>query len=466
MPVDYSNVATTQPASTQPVAATRPTAPINLSLWWKTFDDPILNNLIDRAVSANLDLQVAIARLRQARAQYGVVYAGLFPEVDATGNITRQRVSPNGPALIDVPRTVTEPTAGGGTKQVPTHFSPTYSLFQAGFDSTWEMDVFGGQKRDVESAEADIQAADEDVRDALVSLLAETARNYIEYRALQRRLALVYQDINTEQQTVEVTRARFKAGLTSDLDVARAEAQVKTTAAELPQFRGELEASLQTLAVTLGTTSDTIRAELTDTKPIPIGPPNVPVGLPSELLRRRPDVRAAERRIASASAQIGVATAELFPNFSLTGTLGFQSTHFKSWFNAHSGYWSIGPSVNWPVLDWGRIKSNIHVQEAITQQNLLIYQKTVLQAISDVETSLNNYANERDRRNQLADAVNAQQRALDLANQLYKQGVGEFLDVLDAQRSLFLAQDTLAQSDQAVSSDLVSLYKALGGGWE
>lgn len=452
MPAAFDN-ATTQPvASTQPT--TRPTTrPVDLARWWMDFRDPVLNSLIRRAISANLDLKIATARLRQARAQYGVTSAGNYPEVDIDGSATRQRNSINGPELSSVP------------SSAKSHVNPRYNLFQASFDASWELDIFGGQRRAVESAGADVQAAVENRRDALVSLLAETARNYIDYRALQRRLALTQQNIVSEEQSVKVTRARFSAGLTSDLDVARAEAQVKTTAAQLPAFREQLEASLQTLAVTLGTRGSDLRAELSPIEPIPMGTANLPVGLPSDLLRRRPDIRAAERQLASATAQIGVATADLFPKFSLTGSLGLQSEKLANFTDYGSRFWSIGPSVSWPIFSAGRIQANIHVQNAIQEQMLDSYKKTVLQALSDVETSLNAYTNERERRDQLADAVTAQQRALDLANQLYTQGVGEFLDVLDAQRSLFAAQDSLAQSDQAVASDLVSLYKALGGGW-
>jgi NodT family efflux transporter outer membrane factor (OMF) lipoprotein len=460
LPAQYAFRAATQPATTQPVAVQAP--PIRLAEWWRSFNDPILNDLINHAVQANLDLKIATARLIQARAQYGITYAGLFPTVDVDGTATRQRVSLNGPDFIDVPTTVTN-SAG---KQVPVHFNNTYDLFQAGFDATWELDIFGGQKRAVESAKADIESSWESRNDVLVSLLAETARNYIEYRAFQRRLDLTQQDIRSEEESVTVTRQRFRAGLTNDLDVARAEAEVTTTTAQLPDLTRQMDASLQTLAVTLGTDAQSLETELGPVRPIPVAPPNVPVGLPSDLLRRRPDVRAAERQIASATAQIGVATAELFPQFTLTGSLGLQSDHFKSIGNFNSRYWSIGPSVSWPLFDAGKIRSNIALQKAITAEKWANYQKTVLQALSDVETALESYTNERDRRVQLAKSVQALQRALDLANQLYKQGVGEFLDVLDAERSLFTAEDLLAQSDQAVSADLVSLYKALGGGWD
>jgi outer membrane protein, multidrug efflux system len=448
MPAGYMLHATTLPttASTQPAIAPPPPS---LTGWWRSFNDPILNDLIVRAVHANLDLRIATARLRQARAQYGITSSVLYPEVDFDPSFTRQRASGNGPILGSVPSSV----------------SPIYNLYQVGFDATWELDVFGGERRAIESASADIEVAWQNRNDVLLSLLAETARNYIEYRALQRRLELTHENIVSEQQSIDVSTSRFKAGLTSNLDVVRAEAQATSTTAQLPALTGQMQGSLETLAVTLGTDAQSLAAELGPVQPIPVGPPDVPLGLPSDLLRRRPDIRAAERQLASATAQIGVATADLFPKFTLTGSLGLQSTHFKSIGDYNSRYWSIGPSVSWPIFDAGRIHSNIVLQKAITEEKYANYQKTVLQALSDVETALSSYENERQRRVQLAQSADALERALTLATQLYKQGVGEFLDVLDAQRSLFAAQDALAQSDQAVSSDLVSLYKALGGGW-
>jgi outer membrane protein, multidrug efflux system len=469
MPVGYMLHATTLPttASTQPTVAP---PPANLVGWWRSFNDPILNDLIVRAVHANLDLRIATARLRQARAQYGITSSALYPEVDFDPSYTRQRVSGNGPNNIAFPSVlhgntdtfpvtpVTTTIPGGG-------FNQTYNLFQVGFDATWELDVFGGERRAIESANDDIQAAWQNRNDVLLSLLAETARNYIEYRALQRRLDLTHQNITSEQQSIDVSTARFKAGLTSNLDVVRAEAEATTTTAQLPALTGQMQGSLETLAVTLGTDAQALQEELGGVQPIPVGSPEVPLGLPSDLLRRRPDIRQAERQLASATAQIGVATADYFPKFTLTGTLGLQSEHFKSIGNFNSRYWSVGPSVSWPIFDAGRIHSNVVLQKAITEEKYANYQKTVLQALSDVETALSSYENERQRRVQLALSADALQRALNLATQLYKQGVGEFLDVLDAQRSLFAAQDALAQSDQMVSSDLVSLYKALGGGW-
>jgi multidrug efflux system outer membrane protein len=464
MPVGYMLHATTLPTadSTQPTIAPPPP---NLTGWWRSFNDPILNDLIVRAVHANLDLRIATARLRQARAQYGITSSALYPEVDFDPSYTRQRVSANGPDYLAFPTSLVDPNGPKPIKIPGGGFNQTSNLFQVGFDATWELDIFGGERRSIESANDDIQAAWQNRNDTLLSLLAETARNYIEYRALQRRLELTHQNIISEQQSIDVSTARFKAGLTSNLDVVRAEAQATTTTAQLPELTGQMQGSLETLAVTLGTDAQSLQEELGPVQPIPVGSPEVPLGLPSDLLRRRPDVRAAERQLASATAQVGVATADYFPKFTLTGTLGLQSEHFKSIGNFNSRYWSIGPSVSWPIFDAGRIHSNVVLQKAKVEEQYANYQKTVLQALSDVETALSSYENERQRRVQLARAADAQQKALNLATQLYKQGVGEFLDVLDAERELFAAQDTLAQSDQMVSSDLVSLYKALGGGW-
>jgi NodT family efflux transporter outer membrane factor (OMF) lipoprotein len=450
MPAGYFNTPTTAPTTR---SATRPvtTQPADVTQWWKTFADPALDALIARSVESNLDLRSAEARIREARALYGVARADLYPQVNVGANASRNRFSVGSSPAI----------SGPGVRGI----SPEYSLFQAGFDASWELDVFGGNRRATEAARADIGAAVEGGRDVLVTLLSETARNYVNYRALQRRIALTNENIRSQQQTVELTRARFNAGLTSDLDVARAEAQVSTTRAQLPALEAAKEATLQTLGVLLGGMGD-LRGTLDATRPIPQSPPRVPVGLPSDLLRRRPDVRRAERELAASTARIGVATADLFPKFTITGSLGQQSSQFKHIADAGSTFWSIGPGVSWPIFDAGRIRSNIRVQNARQEQAAANYEKTVLIALSDVETSLNAFGNEQRRRDELQDAVNSQQRAVDLANQLYSRGLGDFLSVLDAERALFASQDALALSDQAVSANLVSLYKAMGGGWE
>jgi NodT family efflux transporter outer membrane factor (OMF) lipoprotein len=450
---------TTQPVTTRPTtneSAQAPTTqPVDLAQWWTSFNDPLMNQLMDEAMRSSLDLKLATARIREARAQRGVVAADYYPQVSANGRYTRSKGSEN------LGQFGFSTTPGGGAS-----FGEAQDLWQAGFDASWEIDVFGGTRRAVEAANADIDAAVEDRRDVLVTLLSEVGRNYIELRSAQRQYKVAQNNLDAQKQTLELTRSRFKAGLISELDVARAQAQVATTASQIPPLEAAIRQSIHRLSVLLGKDPNALSATLTPPKEIPAVVPVVPVGLPSELLKRRPDIRRAERQYAAATAQIGVATSDLFPRFSLNGSFGQQSTEFGNLFDSNSNFWSIGPAINWSLFQGGRIRSNIEVQNARQQQALIQYQTTILSSLEEVENALVNYDREQSRRVELANAVAANRRAVELAQQLYERGLVDFLNVLQAQLALFLTEDQLVQSDASVSANLVALYKALGGGWE
>jgi NodT family efflux transporter outer membrane factor (OMF) lipoprotein len=433
-------------------AETPPPASENVSRWWTTLNDPVLDSLIERAAKRNPDLRIAQARVREARALRGIVNAHLYPRVDVTGSYQRFRTSE------DV-------IAGqGGDPSVIPDFDG--DLFHAGFDAAWEIDVFGGKRREVEAATAEIDAEIENRRQVLVSLLAEVARNYVEMRAAQYRVRIAHENLRAQEETVEITKIRFDAGLVSDLDVARAEAQVQTTASQIPPLEASARQSMHRLSVLLALEPDALDAELAGEAPIPSAPTEVPPGLPSDLLRRRPDIRGAERRLAASTARIGVATADLFPKFSLTGALGLQSTDINSLDIGGSRYWSIIPGVSWPVLDFGKIRSNIAVQNAREEQAFVYYEKAVLDSLREVEDALVAFSENQKRREKLIGAVEANRRAVKLADELYASGLTDFLSVLQAQRDLFQSEDALALSDSSVTSDYIALYKALGGGWE
>ena len=443
-------------ATTQPSVVNAKAPPV--LAWWTTFEDPTLNSLIDQAVRSNLDLRRAQARVREARAQRGVIAAGLYPNVDVAARYSYQRNSFGGIPIAGA----TGGTAGGG----PSGGGQEFDLFDVGFDAGWEIDVFGGVRRSVEAAEADIAAAVEDRRDVLVSLLSEVAREYTELRSFQRQLEIARQNLDTQRRTLDLTRTLLQGGRATDLDVARAEAQVSRTASSIPTLESSARQSMHRLSVLLGRQPLALARELSQVVAIPKPPAQVPVGVPSELLRRRPDIRRAERQLAAASARIGAATADLFPKFSLTGSLGLQSGEFKSLADYESRFWSIGPSVSWPVFDAGRIRSNIEVQNAREEQAALGYEQAVLSAFQDVEDALVSYTKEQARRATLTDGARANQRAVELANDLYQAGRADFLSVLQAQRDLFESQDAVVQSERAVSANLIALYKALGGGWQ
>jgi NodT family efflux transporter outer membrane factor (OMF) lipoprotein len=303
-------------------------------------------------------------------------------------------------------------------------------------------------------------------RNVLVTVVAEVAHDYILLRGLQVQLALTYDNLKSQQDTLELTKSRFNAGLTSDLDVANAQAQVSTTAAQVPTLEIQIRQTMHQIAILLGQEPMALQEELGQKGIIPPSPSEIPVGLPSELLRRRPDVRQAERSLQAATANIGVAVAELFPRFSLTGTLGQQSGKFSLIARADSTYWSIGPSVTWRILDFGNLRNQIRVSNALQEQALLTYKKTVLQSFGDVEDALVAYAEDQKRTHALNDSVAANQRAVDLSQQLYARGLGDFLNVLTAERNLYAAQNDATISQTNVSTDLVQLYKALGGGWD
>jgi multidrug efflux system outer membrane protein len=421
-------------------------APVaQLSYWWTVFGDAQLNSLIARAIQSNLDLRIAVARIREARAQKGVVAADAYPTLDAAGTYARSRASENQP---------------GGSSGKDTN------LFQLGFDASWEIDVFGGVRRAVEAASADIGVAEENRRDVLVILLSDVALNYLDLRGSQLRIAIARENISGQRKTLELTEGRYQVGLSNELEVAQARAQLASTESQVPALETAVKRDIHRLGVLLGQEPGLLLSELSVEAPIPPTPPEVPAGLPSELLQRRPDVRRAERQLAAATARIGVATVDLFPKFSLTGVVGQESVSLSDVALPSSRLYSIGPTVSWRVLDFGRIRSNIKVQDARQEQALIFYEKAVLTALEDVENSLVAYSKEQATRSSLTEAVEANQRALNISTELYSKGLADFLNVLDSQRSLYLSQDALAQSDQRVSTNLVALFKALGGGWE
>ena len=426
--------------------------PVDLVRWWTEFNDPILNKLVDRAVNANLDLAVAQARIREARGQLRAIGAEYWPTLDVGGSYSNIRTSENAFAAGRV-----APQGGSNLQQ---------DLFRTGFDSSWEIDLFGGTRRRVEAAQAIVDAAVEDRRSVQVTLLGDVAKNYIDVRAFQRRLAITQDNLKAQQDFLDLTIVRFNAGLASDLEVAQAEGQVQTTAAQIPALESALATTVYRLDTLVGGQPGLLWNELSQPAVIPALPPKAQVGLPVELLRRRPDIRRAERQLAASTALVGAATADLYPKFSLTGAFGLQSISASDWFTGQSRFWSFGPTITWPVFDAGKIRANIEIRNAQQEQSLRLYEKSVLTGLADVESSLVSYSREQTRYRSLLEAVNSNRRALRSAQDLYLQGLVPFLNVLDAQRSVFGVEDDLAQSEANLAANLVALYKALGGGWD
>jgi len=417
--------------------------------WWLSFNDPEFRSLIERAVKANLDLKLATARIAEARAVRGIAKSGLFPTVEASASATRNRQRVIAPA-------------NGAAAIVPVEFNN----FQGGFDASWELDVFGRVRRGLQAANADVAAAREARRDVLVAVLGEVGRTYAELRGFQFRLDIAQKNIATQQDTLDLTKSRATAGLATELDVARAAAQLETTRSVVPSLQSGIEISIHRLSVLLGQEPSALRAEVSPTAPVPMIPPEVPVGLRSELLERRPDVRQAEAQIAAATARVGEAKAEWFPRFTLFGSAGRQASQLHEITLGMGNFFSAGPAVSLPIFTGGRIRSNIRVQDARLQQVVIGYRSTVLSALEETENALVNYSEEQSRRERLENAVKSNEEAVRLSSELYKAGLTDFLSVLDAQRELYANEDLLAQSRAAQAVNLFALYKALGGGWQ
>jgi NodT family efflux transporter outer membrane factor (OMF) lipoprotein len=341
-----------------------------------------------------------------------------------------------------------------------------FELYQAGFDASWEIDIFGGVRRSIEVADANAAAAVEEHRDLLITLVAEVARNYIDLRGAQRRMAIAQENLATQRSTLDLVRQKRSVGAVTELDVTRAEAQVSLAESQIPLFTRQIRFSLHALSVLLPQDLDTLSEELHSARPLPVSPQEIPVGLPAELLRRRPDIRRAERTLAAATAQVGVATADLYPRFSLTGTFSMEAMKFAWLGNWDSRTYGFGPSIRWPVFDAGRIRANIRVQDARQEQALARYESVVLGAVREVEDALVTCLTEQTRRRSLADTVESSRQSVELAQLAYDQGATDLLAVLDVERTLYSAQDALAATDQTVVTSVVALYKALGGGWD
>ncbi|HLX30411.1 MAG TPA: efflux transporter outer membrane subunit [Casimicrobiaceae bacterium] len=443
-----------------------------LRAWWKQFGDRELDALIARALEGNLDLQSAASRISQAREQTIIAGANALPTLGADADVNRTRLSANSGISQLASQFGGNPGsghsgnggqgAGGGGFSLPGSGFSTYTL---GFDASWEIDLFGGTRRAVQAAQANAEAAVWDRRDSEVSVAAEVASDYLALRTVQRQIAIAREEIARQRQTLALTEARRKSGFVTELDVRQQRAQLALAEAMPPELDAQALAQVHALGVLLGQPPETLEAELAKPNPVPAGTPNVPVGLPSDLLRRRPDIRAAERQVAAANAEIGVAVADLYPKFDLTGVLDFVSLDLRHLLDLSSRQYSATAAISWPIFAGGKIRANIRVNEEKTQQALFAYRKAVLGALSDVENALTRYSDEQAKHRALTDALAEAERAHGVAFGQYKAGLIDFTPVLAAQGTVLTTRDQLSESDGALDRDLVSLYKALGGGW-
>ena len=421
-----------------------------LQTWWSVFDDATLTSLIERAGATNLTLREAVWRVEEAHALRGVVAGARVPQVTLDGDANRADPSNNG-ILGDL---------------APEDGFQAANTFDLGVGASWELDLWGRIRRQVEAADAEVEASVEDYRDVLVTLYAEVATNYVSVRSLQERLRLAHDNVEGQENTLKLTTDRFDSGLVSALDVAQAESNLANTRSLIPSLEQQLALALNRLAVLLAMNPGALDDELSIDVPIPVEPDAVTTNLPVDLLRQRPDIRTAERRLAAQTARIGVATAELYPKFSLSGFLGLQATSAGDLFSSDSVNWSVGLPVRWNLFAGGAIRSQIDAEKARTEQLLINYERAVLFALEEVEDAMVSYDKEVARRAHLTNSVDATQRSLDLVLTQYRAGLTDFQNVLDTERSLLVRQDDLAASEGLVIKNLVDLYRALGGGWD
>lgn len=414
-----------------------------LAVWWERFDDPLMTRLIERAVAGNLDVATAKARVREARALRDEAAASLLPEVDFSASAARSR-------------------SAAQTGGIP---ASTANLFKAGFDASWDLDLFGGITRTVEAREDAAQAADEGLRSTLLTLVADVARYYVDARGDQARIALAKQSAASQEQTVVITEKQFAAGSSSGADVAKAEALALSTEANVPALESDYKQAVHRIGVLLGVGPDAVLAEMATPRSLPLPMTSVAAGIPADVIRSRPDVRQAERQFAEQTAEVGVATADLYPDVTLSGTVGVSALQIGDVAKGSSRTWSIGPSVSAPIFDGGRRFAAVTAQQAVRDRYYAAYKTAVLSAMEGVENALVTLSKQRVRSERLGRSADNYKEAARIAKVLFQQGSTSFLDELDAERSLYSSQDTFIQERVALAEDFIALFKALGGGW-
>jgi outer membrane protein, multidrug efflux system len=413
-----------------------------LAGWWQLFKDPLLNALIEKTTVENLDLQQALSRVKTARLQTVRSEASQFPGVDA------------------------DASAGKSGRRGGESVSSDSETYSAGFDAGWELDIFGGVRRAVQASQLELEAQIEDLHDIKVTLLAEVAVNYFDLRTYQNRLELAKANVSLQQETWELLDAVVAAGDGDALALAQARYNLENSRARIPGLETGLEAAMNRLAILTGKPAGDLRHHLHAPQPLPQPSLLVAVGVPADLLRQRPDIRRTERELAAQTERIGIAEADLYPRFSLRGSIGLESISLDKLFVSPTRAWSFGPSISWPIFDAGSIRNTIKIQEELQQQAYFRYQQTVLAALEETENALFSYAKEQQRLENLKHAAAAAQQAADLAVQQYTTGMTGFNNVLDAQRSLLSFADQMAESRGAVLTGLVRIYKTMGGGWQ
>ncbi len=415
-------------------------------VWWQSFADPVLDKLVARA-AANRNLLIAAARIEEARAQLGIASGQRWPDLDGEGAATRQRSSESQVPLLPAPQ------------------SRTQTASRLGVGASWEFDLWGRVRRSVEAAGANYDAAIEDFRDVQVLLYAEVGSVYVNLRTLQERLRLARANVDRQRDTLRLVEARNRAELARDFELRQAELNLATTEAALPSLEASINRAINALAILLGEPPQGLYADLAVPAPIPAPPGQLSVGIPADVVRSRPDVRRAERQVAAQTARVGIATVALLPNFFVNGSFAYAATSGQV-LESGNRTWSVGPIFSWNLFDGGRVRNAIRVEDARTEQAVLAYEQTILNALRDVEDSMIGYVQERRREEILQRSVAAAQESVRLVRVLYKSGLTDFQNVLDSERSLFGQEDLLAASQGELTQNVISIYRSLGGGWD
>ena len=442
--------------------------------WWTLFNDPTLDSLEQQLADANLDVAAASARLRQSRAEQRIAGAEEYPTLDGAASYNRERASPNGIlGLLGVSPTGTPLESASGSAPLgaaalppPPSGSPAYNLYQFGFDASWEVDIWGRARRGVEAATALSDASYEDRNAVLLSARAELARDYIQLRDTQILLQIARQNLQIARDATTLTENRVHEGVTTNLDVDNASALAESIEALIPTLESRCDTTINAIGLLLAKEPGELQPLLAEPRDVPALPEQVPIGVPSELVQRRPDIRKAEAQLHAATATIGMAKADFYPRISLNGSAGFQSLQLSNLANWASGQYVVGPSITLPIFEGGRLKGTLHLREAQQQEAAILYQRTVLDAWREVDDALVVYDAEQRRRDRLKKVVSLNQNALSIARQRYKEGAVDFLNVLNVQKQLLDSQSDLEQSQANAAANLITLCKVLGGGWE
>ncbi len=442
-------------------ACTEQSSEEDLCGWWKQLNDPFLDSLLAQAMECNYDIRIAFEKIQQARAQYRIERSYLFPEIDLTATAVRSRNSQNFFATTS------------GVSNIPTY----ENFFQLGFDAIWELDIWGKFRRGKRAAYFQWEATIDDFKNVMITMLSEVARNYVTVCTLQQKISLTLEKIEADLQELALTQDLFTAGLASEINLDSLIATIENDKAAIPVLYTSLKQTIYAIAVLVGEQPEKLVCKFNEKRDIPSGTGKVPAGLPSDLLRRRPDIRSAERQLAAQTELIGYAVADLFPHITLTGAtvaggtlagsaIGYESNQLKNLIAPLSSFFSIGPALRWDLIDFGKVRGNIGVQTSLQKQALLSYEQTIIHALQDVEGALVAYFQEQKRWEDYYKAALSNARALELTEDLFSAGLSSEIDVLNALKTLIDAENTLADSEMALTTNLISLYKAIGGDWQ